>query len=69
MHWFYDPEITESSTAIFERELTHFKALRIRNDDQIVITNGLGVSHKAVVVDVSSGQFDSLLNPSPMSSQ
>ena len=57
MHWFYDPEITESSTAIFERELTHFKALRIRNDDQIVITNGLGVSHKAVVVDVSSGQI------------
>ncbi|MDA9099518.1 16S rRNA (uracil(1498)-N(3))-methyltransferase [Aquiluna sp.] len=57
MHWFYDPEITESSTAIFERELTHFKALRIRNDDQIVITNGFGVSHKAVVVDVSSGQI------------
>ncbi len=55
MHWFYDPALTEKSSKISPNELAHFKALRIRNGDQIVITNGLGVFQVVEVLDVSSG--------------
>lgn len=57
MHWFYDPAVTEESSKISPTELAHFKALRIRNGDQIVVTNGSGVIHHAEVTDVTSGEI------------
>ncbi|MDG2496766.1 MAG: RsmE family RNA methyltransferase [Aquiluna sp.] len=69
MHWFYDPAVTEESRNISTTELAHFKALRIRTGDQIVVTNGLGVSHLAEVVNAISGEIRSLekdIEPIPL---
>ena len=39
MHWFYDPSITEASSAITASELEHFKSLRIREGEEIAVTD------------------------------
>ena len=58
MHWFYDPSITEDSAAITATELEHFKSLRIRDGEEIAITDGVGGVLTATVWNSSSGQLE-----------
>jgi len=58
VHWFYDPSITEASSAITVSELEHFKSLRIRDGEEIAITNGVGGVLTATVLNASSGQLE-----------
>ena len=57
MHWFYDPNISENSSVISATELEHFKSLRIRDGEEISITNGFGGVLKASVANAASGQL------------
>ncbi|MEY3624682.1 MAG: hypothetical protein RL696_63 [Actinomycetota bacterium] len=47
MHWFYDPALTVSSVRLPEQEAKHVKSLRLEVDEEIAITNGLGLVLKA----------------------
>jgi 16S rRNA (uracil1498-N3)-methyltransferase len=58
VHWFYDPSITEASSAITVTELEHFKSLRIREGEEIAITNGVGGVLTATVLNASGGQLE-----------
>lgn len=57
MHWFYDPDFSESSTEIAESERKHLKALRIRSNEEVVITDGNGKSYVCEFSDVDLGQL------------
>jgi len=57
VHWFYDPNISENSSVISATELEHFKSLRIRDGEEISITNGFGGVLKASVANAASGQL------------
>jgi 16S rRNA (uracil1498-N3)-methyltransferase len=57
VHWFYDPSISENSTVISTSELEHFKSLRIRDGDEISITNGVGGVVTASVSNATAGQL------------
>ena len=57
MHFFFDPDITESSTQIQKDELTHFRSLRINPGEQIGISSGKGFGFLATVTDPQSGQI------------
>lgn len=70
MHWFYDPDINKDSNAITAAELNHFKSLRLRFDEEIAITNGIGGVLNAKCIDATSGaiepiSFELLSQPSP----
>lgn len=58
MHWFYDPSITDASSVITATELEHFKSLRIRDGEEIAITNGVGGVLTAKVSNAASGQLE-----------
>ena len=58
MHWFYDPSITEASSVITATELEHFKSLRIRDGEEISITNGVGGVLTATVSNAATGQLE-----------
>lgn len=58
MHWFYDPSITDASSVITATELEHFKSLRIRDGEEIAITNGVGGVLTATVSNAASGQLE-----------
>ena len=55
MHWFYDPTFTGDSSSIRVDEIQHFKSLRIRGGEQIVVTDGLGNSHKCEAIEPAKG--------------
>ena len=55
MHWFYDPQVTATSTSVVANELTHFKSLRLRAEEEIAITNGQGSVLFARCVDPALG--------------
>jgi 16S rRNA (uracil1498-N3)-methyltransferase len=57
VHWFYDPSITEASSVITATELEHFKSLRIRDGEEIAITNGVGGVLTATVSNAAAGQL------------
>lgn len=42
MHWFFDEEFTQDSTRVSSHELQHFRSLRIRQNEEIAVTNGRG---------------------------
>ena len=58
MHWFFDPSITEASSVITATELEHFKSLRIRDGEEIAITNGVGGVLTATVSNAATGQLE-----------
>ena len=58
MHWFYDPSITEASSVITATELEHFKSLRIKDGEEIAITNGVGGVLTATVSNAATGQLE-----------
>jgi 16S rRNA (uracil1498-N3)-methyltransferase len=58
VHYFFDPEISETSTHIAKSELVHFKSLRINASEEIVITSGKGYGFSAVVIDPATGQVE-----------
>ncbi len=58
MHWFYDPSITDSSSVITATELEHFKSLRIRDGEEVSITNGVGGVLTATVSNAATGQLE-----------
>lgn len=60
MHWFYDPSFDEASKAITKSETDHFKSLRIRTDEQITVTNGLGRYFVCNVLDAKTGAIEVL---------
>lgn len=55
MHWFFDPAIAPESKQVAKSELQHFASLRIRRNDEIVITNGQGLALIFQVSDPKSG--------------
>lgn len=55
MHWFYDPTFTGDSSSIRVDEIQHFKSLRIRGGEQIVVTDGLGNSHRCEAIEPAKG--------------
>jgi len=57
VHWFYDPNISENSSAISVTELEHFKSLRIRDGEEVSITNGVGGVLRASVAYAATGQL------------
>lgn len=56
MHWFYDPTFTRDSTKIRGDEIQHFKSLRIRVGEELVVTDGLGNSHSCKAIDPAKGE-------------
>ena len=56
MHWFYDPTFTRDSTKIRGDEIRHFKSLRIRVGEELVVTDGLGNSHSCKAIDPAKGE-------------
>ena len=56
MHWFYDPTFTNDSTRIRSEEIQHFKSLRIRGGEEIVVTDGSGNSHNCQAIDPANGE-------------
>lgn len=57
MHWFYDPQLNPEQTEFSAAESTHAKALRLREGEQIAITDGNGMVAYATVVQESPVQF------------
>jgi 16S rRNA (uracil1498-N3)-methyltransferase len=57
VHWFYDPALTPEQTQFSGSENTHAKALRIREGEQIAITDGRGMVAFAAVVAESPIAF------------
>lgn len=57
MHWFYDPELTPEQIEFKGSEAGHAKALRIREGEQIAITNGRGMFAFALVTQDLPLQF------------
>lgn len=55
MECLYSPELTEQSTHIIlsEEEQLHAKALRLREGDSLLLTNGVGLSANATVQTIS----------------
>jgi 16S rRNA (uracil1498-N3)-methyltransferase len=62
MHWFYDPNFTDTSRFITKSETEHFKSLRIRPNEEITITNGLGAFFLCKVLDPKSGAIEMVLS-------
>lgn len=58
MHWFFDPGISAQSEQIAKSELQHFASLRIRSNDELVITNGDGLALVFRVLDPRSGTLE-----------
>jgi len=56
VHWFYDPTFTRDSTKIRGDEIRHFKSLRIRVGEELVVTDGLGNSHSCKAIDPAKGE-------------
>ena len=56
MHWFYDPTFTKDSTRIRSDEIQHFKSLRIRVGEEVVVTDGSGNSHHCEAIDPAKGE-------------
>ncbi len=50
MHWFYDPALTPGQIEFSSNESTHARALRLREGEQIAITDGKGMVAFAEVV-------------------
>ena len=42
MHWFYDPTFSAESSKVRVEEVPHFKSLRIREGEGLVVTDGRG---------------------------
>ncbi len=57
MHWFYDPDFRQSTSTIGKSELIHFKSLRIRAQQEIVVTDGKGMAYTCEVLDPKSGEL------------
>ncbi len=57
MHWFYDPGFIQSSTTIAKSELEHFKSLRIRNLEEISVTDGKGNVFVCQVLEPKTGEL------------
>ena len=57
MHWFYDPGFIQSSTNIAKSELEHFKSLRIRNHEEISVTDGKGNVYVCQVLEPKTGEL------------
>ncbi len=57
MHWFYDPGFIQSSTTIAKSELEHFKSLRIRNLEEISVTDGKGNVYVCQVLEPKTGEL------------
>ena len=58
MHFFFDPEVSETSTHIHKDELVHFRSLRITAGEKIAITSGKGHGFFATVSDPQSGAIE-----------
>jgi len=56
VHWFYDSTFAEDSTRIRSEEIQHFKSLRIRVGEEIVVTDGLGNAHQCEAIDPAKGE-------------
>ncbi len=57
MHWFYDPGFIQSLTTIAKSELEHFKSLRIRNLEEISVTDGKGNVYVCQVLEPKTGEL------------
>lgn len=57
MHWFYDPGFIQSSTSIAKSELEHFKSLRIRNLEEVSVTDGKGKVYVCQVLEPKTGEL------------
>ena len=57
MHWFYDPGFIHSSTNIAKSELEHFKSLRIRNLEEVSVTDGKGKVYVCQVLEPKTGEL------------
>ena len=57
MHWFYDPDFKQPTSTISKSELIHFKSLRIRTQEEIVVTDGKGMAFTCEVLDPKSGEL------------
>ncbi len=57
MHWFYDPQFTNSSNFISKTELDHFKSLRIRTKEEVSVTDGNGRVFVCQVLEPKTGEL------------
>lgn len=57
MHWFYDPDFKPSTSTIGKSEMVHFKSLRIRAQEEVVVTDGKGMAYTCEVLDPKSGEL------------
>lgn len=57
MHWFYDPDFKQSTSTIGKSEMVHFKSLRIRAQEEVVVTDGKGMAYTCEVLDPKSGEL------------
>lgn len=58
MHWFFDPDFSESRNSFSESQAQHAKALRIRVGEAVTITNGKGLIAQAEVSSVDPISFE-----------
>lgn len=56
MHWFFDPDFSETSRAVRAEEIQHFKSLRIRSGESLVVTNGSGSVYRCTANNPASGE-------------
>ena len=57
MHWFYEPSLTPDLAEFSSAEATHAKALRLREGEQIALTDGKGMVAFAEVLSESPVLF------------
>ena len=57
MHWFYEPDLSDSQTEFSPEQSVHARSLRIRAGEQIAITNGAGKVGFASVTAENPVQF------------
>jgi len=57
VHWFFDAAITPQSVNLAAEELRHLGSLRIRNGEEIVVTNGVGAAHVFTLQDAKQGSI------------
>ncbi len=60
MHWFYDETFSQASSSISTDELRHFRSLRIKQNEEIAITDGRGAVFYCKAVNPETGEVEIL---------
>jgi len=58
MHWFYDESFSQASSSISTDELRHFRSLRIKQNEEIAITDGRGAVFYCKAVNPETGEVE-----------